>query len=190
HRAPAHDRAAARRHAGGRGGDGGGPADHRVAEPDRPDRAARAEPGTRADADGAGLGRGRTLRRPDAVGAASLRGGRRPPKQSRVMRRRLLRFARNDIAKLLSAPVGAAHPHPSLATPGELPVLSAFLCYKDDPPVCPWSKDEEAAVRAKLGGVTERLTKEGRLGPFARLVPTTAPPPLRKARDPPLVIDG
>jgi hypothetical protein len=42
----------------------------------------------------------------------------------------------------------------------------------------------------KLGTVTEKLTREGRLGPVARLVPTTAATTLRKDQDPPLVIDG
>jgi hypothetical protein len=43
---------------------------------------------------------------------------------------------------------------------------------------------------AKLSTVSEKLTKEGRLGPVARLVPTTAATTLRKDQDPPLVIDG
>ena len=69
-------------------------------------------------------------------------------------------------------------------------MLYAFLCYNDEAAVCAWSKDEESAVMAKLGAVTDRLTQEGRLGPVARLVPTTAATTLRKDRDPPLVIDG
>jgi hypothetical protein len=69
-------------------------------------------------------------------------------------------------------------------------VLYAFLCYNDEAAVCAWSKDQEAAVMAKLGAVTEKLTNERRLGPVARLVPTTAATTLRKDQDPPLVIDG
>ena len=69
-------------------------------------------------------------------------------------------------------------------------MLYAFLCYNDEAAVCAWSKDEEAAVMAKLGAVTEKLTKQGRLGPVARLLPTTAATTLRKDNDPPLVIDG
>jgi hypothetical protein len=69
-------------------------------------------------------------------------------------------------------------------------VLYAFLCYNDEAAVCAWSKDAEAAVMAKLGAVTEKLTTERRLGPVARLVPTTAATTLRKDQDPPLVIDG
>ena len=69
-------------------------------------------------------------------------------------------------------------------------MLYAFLCYNDEAATCAWSKDEESAVMAKLGAVTEKLTREGRLGPVARLVPTTAATTLRKDLDPPLVIDG
>ena len=36
----------------------------------------------------------------------------------------------------------------------------------------------------------EKLTKQGRLGPVARLLPTTAATTLRKEGDPPLVLDG
>jgi hypothetical protein len=43
---------------------------------------------------------------------------------------------------------------------------------------------------AKLGVVQERLTKAGKLGPVARLMPTMAATTLRKDREPPLVIDG
>ena len=42
---------------------------------------------------------------------------------------------------------------------------------------------------AKLAVVQEKLVKQGRLGPVARLLPTTAATTLRKD-DPPLVIDG
>lgn len=66
----------------------------------------------------------------------------------------------------------------------------AILCYHDENVVCAWSKEEDAAVMAKLAVVQERLAKEGRLGPVVRLMPTTAATTLRKDRDPPLVIDG
>ena len=69
-------------------------------------------------------------------------------------------------------------------------MLYAILCYHDENTVCTWSKEEDAAVMAKLQVVQDRLTKEGRLGPVARLMPTTAATTLRKDRDPPLVIDG
>ncbi len=43
---------------------------------------------------------------------------------------------------------------------------------------------------AKLGVVHEKLAASGKLGPVARLLPTTTATTLRKDRDPPLVIDG
>lgn len=66
----------------------------------------------------------------------------------------------------------------------------AILCYHDEKVTCAWSKEEDDAVMAKLGVVMERLTKQGKLGPVARLLPTTAATTLRKDREPPLVIDG
>ncbi len=69
-------------------------------------------------------------------------------------------------------------------------MLYAILCYNQEDVVWSWSKDEEDAVMEKLGAVQERLAREGRLGPVARLMPTTAATTLRKDRDPPLVLDG
>jgi hypothetical protein len=69
-------------------------------------------------------------------------------------------------------------------------MLYAILCYHDEDVVSSWSKEEDAAVMAKLQVVQDGLTKQGRLGPVARLLPTTAATTLRKDRDPPLVIDG
>src|SRR5215471_3292176 len=69
-------------------------------------------------------------------------------------------------------------------------MIYALLCYHSEDIVCAWSKEEDAAVMAKLGVVQERLTKAGKLGPVARLMPTTAATTLRKDHEPPLVIDG
>jgi hypothetical protein len=66
----------------------------------------------------------------------------------------------------------------------------AILCYHDENVVCGWSQEEDAAVMAKLAPISERLAREGRLGPVARLLPTTSATTLRKDRDPPLVLDG
>jgi hypothetical protein len=70
-----------------------------------------------------------------------------------------------------------------------LPMLYAILCYHDEDFVGSWSKDQDEAVMKKLAVVQEGLAKQGRLGPVARLLPTTAAATLRK-EDPPLVIDG
>ncbi|MGU3359606.1 YciI family protein [Methylobacterium sp. M6A4_1b] len=69
-------------------------------------------------------------------------------------------------------------------------MLYAILCYKDEDVVTAWSADEDAAVMGRLGQVHERLVNEGKLGPSLRLLPTTSATTLRKAGDPPLVIDG
>ena len=69
-------------------------------------------------------------------------------------------------------------------------MLYAILCYHSEDVVGAWSKEEDAAVMARLAKVQEKFAKAGRLGPVARLLPTTAATTLRKHQDPPLVIDG
>ena len=69
-------------------------------------------------------------------------------------------------------------------------MLYAILCYHDEDVTCSWSKEHDDAVIAKLGVVQEKLARQGRLGPVARLLPTTAATTLRKSQDPPLIIDG
>jgi hypothetical protein len=69
-------------------------------------------------------------------------------------------------------------------------MLYAILCYHQEDVVCAWSPAEDAAVMTKLAVVQERLARAGKLGPVARLLPTTAATTLRKDSDPPLVLDG
>jgi hypothetical protein len=66
----------------------------------------------------------------------------------------------------------------------------AILCYHDEKVTCAWSKEHDDAVMTKLRAVREKLERQGKLGPVARLLPTTAATTLRKDREPPLVIDG
>ena len=66
----------------------------------------------------------------------------------------------------------------------------AILCYHDEKVTCAWSKEEDDAVMTKLGVVMEKLAGQGKLGPVARLLPTTAATTLRKDGEPPLIIDG
>ena len=68
-------------------------------------------------------------------------------------------------------------------------MLYAILCYNDENVVGSWTKQEDEAVMAKLTAITDKLAKNGRLGPVARLLPTTAATTLRKGREA-LVIDG
>jgi len=65
----------------------------------------------------------------------------------------------------------------------------AILCYDSEEVVTAWSLEEEAAVMARLGAVQAKLAAQGRLGPVARLLPTTAATTVRKGREP-LVLDG
>ena len=68
-------------------------------------------------------------------------------------------------------------------------MLYAILCYHDEDVVGSWSREQDSAVMSKLAIVQDKLKKEGRLGPVARLLPTTAATTLRKD-DPPVVLDG
>ncbi len=69
-------------------------------------------------------------------------------------------------------------------------MLYAVLCYNDEDVVWSWSKEEDAAVMARLGVVHQKLAREGKMGPSLRLLPTTSATTLRKTQEPPLVIDG
>jgi hypothetical protein len=76
-----------------------------------------------------------------------------------------------------------------LSATGQAHMLYAILGYHDEDTVGSWSKEQDAAVMKKLAVVQEKLAKQGRLGPVARLLPTTSATTLRKD-DPPVVIDG
>jgi len=69
-------------------------------------------------------------------------------------------------------------------------MLYAFLCYNNEDAVFSWSQAEDDAVMSALSKVHAPLERAGRLGPTARLMPTTAATTLRKDSDPPLVLDG
>ena len=69
-------------------------------------------------------------------------------------------------------------------------MLYAILCYHHEDVVQAWSKDEHDTTMANLRKVTEKLSRQGRLGPVARLLPTTTATTLRKDQEPPLVVDG
>ena len=69
-------------------------------------------------------------------------------------------------------------------------MLYAILCYNDEATTSAWSDEEESQVMTRLLAVQEPLREAGRLGPVARLLPTTAATTLRKNGADPLVIDG
>ena len=68
-------------------------------------------------------------------------------------------------------------------------MLYAILCYNSEAAVGSWSKEYHDETMARLRVVNDKLARQGRLGPVARLLPTTAATTLRKSREE-LVIDG
>jgi hypothetical protein len=68
-------------------------------------------------------------------------------------------------------------------------MLYAILCYDNEEVVCAWTKEQDDAAMAKLAVVNDKLTKAGKLGPVARLMPTTAATTLRKGKDA-VILDG
>jgi hypothetical protein len=69
-------------------------------------------------------------------------------------------------------------------------MLYAVLCYNDENAVGAWTKEEDDACMARLAVVQDRIAAKNRLGPVARLLPTTSAATLRKGYDEPVVIDG
>lgn len=68
-------------------------------------------------------------------------------------------------------------------------MLYAILCYDSEDVVGAWTAAEDAAAMQRLTAVQEGWKAEGRLGPVARLMPTTAAVTLRKGAEP-VVLDG
>ena len=68
-------------------------------------------------------------------------------------------------------------------------MLYAILCYDSEDVVEAWSEAKESEVMERLGAVQAKLAAQGRLGPVARLMPTTAATTVRKGAEP-LVLDG
>jgi hypothetical protein len=68
-------------------------------------------------------------------------------------------------------------------------MLYAILCYHNEDVVESWSKAEDDAVLAKRAIVTDKLAAKGKLGPVARLMPTTAAVTVQSGGEP-IVLDG
>lgn len=69
-------------------------------------------------------------------------------------------------------------------------MLYAVLCYASEDVVTSWSKEKDEQVMKDLAAVQEKYARAGKLGPVARLLPTTAATTLRKVRGETVVIDG
>ena len=68
-------------------------------------------------------------------------------------------------------------------------MLYAILCYHHEAEVESWPKAKDATVIAKRRQVTEKLAAQGRLGPVARLMPTTAATTVRNGAEA-VILDG
>ncbi len=68
-------------------------------------------------------------------------------------------------------------------------MLYAVLCYHHEGEVMSWTKEQDEAVLAKRAVVQKKMAAAGRLGPVARLMPTTAATTVRSGREP-VVLDG
>ena len=66
----------------------------------------------------------------------------------------------------------------------------AILCYNDENAVATWTKEEDDACMARLIKVQETMAAKGKMGPVARLLPTTSATTLRKSATGSMVIDG
>ena len=69
-------------------------------------------------------------------------------------------------------------------------MLYAVLCYDAESEVSAWSKELDDRVMADLGAVNQRYAEAGKLGPVARLMPTTAAVTVRKGATDDIVMDG
>ena len=65
----------------------------------------------------------------------------------------------------------------------------AILCYDSETLVGSWSQQKDDALMVRLGKIQDGLDAQGRLGPVARLLPTTAAVTVRPGQEP-VVIDG
>jgi hypothetical protein len=66
----------------------------------------------------------------------------------------------------------------------------AILCYNDENAVATWTKEEDDACMARLITVQNAMAAKGKMGPVARLLPTTSATTLRKSATGSMVIDG
>ncbi|HZO23826.1 MAG TPA: YciI family protein [Steroidobacteraceae bacterium] len=64
-----------------------------------------------------------------------------------------------------------------------------ILCYNLESELEAWPREKEAAVLAQREVVAQHLAAQGRLGPVARLMPTTTAMTMRASREP-VVLDG
>ena len=69
-------------------------------------------------------------------------------------------------------------------------MLYSILCYESETLAAGRTKQEDDAMMARLRGVLQTLQAEGKLGPTARLMPTTTATHIRTGKESPTVVDG
>ena len=69
-------------------------------------------------------------------------------------------------------------------------MLYSILCYESEALAAGRTKQEDDAMMGRLKGVLQNLQAEGKLGPTARLMPTTTATHIRSGKESPAVIDG
>ena len=114
-------------------------------------------------------------------------GFRRMCRRHRAARPRLFLFR---LTLLGYAPVGMPDGGPSLGGSARKSfMLYSILCYESEALAAGRSRQEDEALMARLLQVQKRLKAEGKLGPVARLLPTTTATHVRAGSNP-LVVDG
>ena len=68
-------------------------------------------------------------------------------------------------------------------------MLYSILCYESETLAAGRTKQEDDAMMGRLQNVLVKIKSEGKLGPVARLMPTTTATHIRSGKDP-VVIDG
>jgi len=68
-------------------------------------------------------------------------------------------------------------------------MLYSILCYESEALAAGRTKQEDDAMMGRIYAVMAKLKSEGKLGPSARLMPTTTATHIRSGKDP-AVIDG
>lgn len=68
-------------------------------------------------------------------------------------------------------------------------MLYAILGYDNEAVTSAWSKEKDDEVMASLLAVQGKLAEKGKLGPVARLLPTTSATTIRKGKEP-VIMDG
>lgn len=69
-------------------------------------------------------------------------------------------------------------------------MLYSIFCYHDEAAVAALSREQDDALMADLAKLGDELRAEGKIGPAARLMPTSTATTLRFGAADPLILDG